>query len=189
MALETVVYNSQDPFSYGYKDFYSSIIVPTTTNLGYGFCLQEEEEHKSLIGIFENHIMDQNIHANFDYYHSSQPSVLQSLTELGSPNNAANSSPAASFQPLSLDQSPPGSSSSLPSQLTDPVTEPPATGTGRRKRRRTRTSKNTEELENQRMTHIAVERNRRKQMNEYLAVLRSLMPPSYVQRVSFILLD
>ncbi|VVA95014.1 unnamed protein product [Arabis nemorensis] len=32
------------------------------------------------------------------------------------------------------------------------------------------------------MTHIAVERNRRKQMNEYLAVLRSLMPPSYAQR-------
>ncbi|KAI7752103.1 hypothetical protein M8C21_023114 [Ambrosia artemisiifolia] len=32
------------------------------------------------------------------------------------------------------------------------------------------------------MTHIAVERNRRKQMNEHLAVLRSLMPESYVQR-------
>ncbi|KAK3137873.1 hypothetical protein QOZ80_5AG0361560 [Eleusine coracana subsp. coracana] len=32
------------------------------------------------------------------------------------------------------------------------------------------------------MTHIAVERNRRRQMNEYLRVLRSLMPGSYVQR-------
>nr|QJQ51200.1 bHLH transcription factor bHLH10.5 [Gardenia jasminoides] len=32
------------------------------------------------------------------------------------------------------------------------------------------------------MTHIAVERNRRKQMNDYLAVIRSMMPPSYVQR-------
>ncbi|KAK3211232.1 hypothetical protein Dsin_015938 [Dipteronia sinensis] len=52
----------------------------------------------------------------------------------------------------------------------------------RRKRRRTRTTKNKEEVEKQRMTHIAVERNRRKQMNDYLAVLRSLMPPSYVQR-------
>ncbi|EOA37880.1 hypothetical protein CARUB_v10011476mg [Capsella rubella] len=52
----------------------------------------------------------------------------------------------------------------------------------RRKRRRTRNSKNKEEIENQRMTHIAVERNRRKQMNEYLAVLRSLMPSSYAQR-------
>ncbi|KAI9097594.1 hypothetical protein K1719_025365 [Acacia pycnantha] len=53
---------------------------------------------------------------------------------------------------------------------------------GRRKRRRTKSAKNKEELENQRMTHIAVERNRRRQMNDYLAVLRSLMPPSYVQR-------
>ncbi|KAG2240918.1 hypothetical protein Bca52824_096980 [Brassica carinata] len=52
----------------------------------------------------------------------------------------------------------------------------------RRKRRRTRSNKNVEEIENQRMTHIAVERNRRKQMNEYLAVLRSLMPSTYAQR-------
>jgi myogenic factor 6 len=52
----------------------------------------------------------------------------------------------------------------------------------RRKRRRIRSCKNKEELENQRMTHIAVERNRRKQMNEYLATIRSLMPPSYAQR-------
>ncbi|XP_020202121.1 transcription factor bHLH94 [Cajanus cajan] len=57
-----------------------------------------------------------------------------------------------------------------------------ATSTSRRKRRRTKSAKNKEEIENQRMTHIAVERNRRKQMNEYLAVLRSLMPSSYVQR-------
>ncbi|PSS31608.1 Transcription factor bHLH96 like [Actinidia chinensis var. chinensis] len=55
-------------------------------------------------------------------------------------------------------------------------------GGGRRKRRRTKSSKNKEELESQRMTHIAVERNRRKQMNEYLAIVRSLMPASYVQR-------
>ncbi|KAJ8557477.1 hypothetical protein K7X08_003102 [Anisodus acutangulus] len=53
---------------------------------------------------------------------------------------------------------------------------------GRRKRRRTKCSKNEEEIENQRMIHIAVERNRRRQMNDYLAVLRSLMPPSYAQR-------
>ncbi|XP_009785047.1 transcription factor bHLH96-like [Nicotiana tabacum] len=58
------------------------------------------------------------------------------------------------------------------------------TSGGRRKRRRTArgSNKNREELENQRMIHIAVERNRRKQMNEYLTVLRSLMPSSYVQR-------
>jgi hypothetical protein len=55
---------------------------------------------------------------------------------------------------------------------------------GRRKRRRRqRSTKNAEDAESQRMTHIAVERNRRRQMNEYLAALRSLMPDSYVHRV------
>ncbi|CAH8360768.1 unnamed protein product [Eruca vesicaria subsp. sativa] len=49
-------------------------------------------------------------------------------------------------------------------------------------RRRTRAKKNKEDIINQRMTHIAVERNRRRQMNEYLSALRSLMPESYVQR-------
>ncbi|KAL5215802.1 hypothetical protein ABZP36_007203 [Zizania latifolia] len=54
---------------------------------------------------------------------------------------------------------------------------------GRRKRRRrARSGKSREDAESQRMTHIAVERNRRRQMNEYLAVLRSLMPESYVRR-------
>ncbi|KAF3788524.1 Transcription factor [Nymphaea thermarum] len=51
-----------------------------------------------------------------------------------------------------------------------------------KKRRRPRSLKNSQELEKQRMTHITVERNRRKQMNEHLAVLRSLMPESYIQR-------
>ncbi|KAK3030187.1 hypothetical protein RJ639_039664 [Escallonia herrerae] len=60
--------------------------------------------------------------------------------------------------------------------------QPETVASGRRKRRRNKSCKNKEELENQRMTHIAVERNRRKQMNEYLAIIRSLMPASYVQR-------
>ncbi|KAJ8547099.1 hypothetical protein K7X08_010685 [Anisodus acutangulus] len=51
----------------------------------------------------------------------------------------------------------------------------------KKKRKRSR-MKSNEEVENQRMTHIEVERNRRKQMNEHLHVLRSLMPSSYVQR-------
>ncbi|KAM0038168.1 putative transcription factor bHLH family [Helianthus debilis subsp. tardiflorus] len=55
-------------------------------------------------------------------------------------------------------------------------------GEGKNKRKRPRTVKTSEEVESQRMTHIAVERNRRKQMNEHLRVLRSLMPGSYVQR-------
>ncbi|KAJ7536673.1 hypothetical protein O6H91_12G077100 [Diphasiastrum complanatum] len=50
------------------------------------------------------------------------------------------------------------------------------------KRKRSRPCKSSEEVESQRMTHIAVERNRRKQMNEHLRVLRTLMPGSYVQR-------
>lgn len=58
-----------------------------------------------------------------------------------------------------------------------------AAAESRAKRRRTKCCKNRVEVENQRMNHIAVERNRRKQMNEYLSVLRSLMPPSYVERV------
>ncbi|KAL2490209.1 Transcription factor bHLH [Abeliophyllum distichum] len=52
----------------------------------------------------------------------------------------------------------------------------------KRKRKRTRTGINKEETENQRMTHIAVERNRRRLMNDHLNSLRSLMPPTYVQR-------
>ncbi|KAG6423013.1 hypothetical protein SASPL_113396 [Salvia splendens] len=50
------------------------------------------------------------------------------------------------------------------------------------KRKRAKASKTSEEVERQRMTHIAVERNRRKQMNEHLQMLRSLMPAYYVHR-------
>ncbi|KAF8379823.1 hypothetical protein HHK36_029272 [Tetracentron sinense] len=53
----------------------------------------------------------------------------------------------------------------------------------RKKRKRTRPSKNKEEVESQRRTHIAVERNRRRQMNDHLNALRSLMPTSFIQRV------
>ncbi|CAL5055273.1 unnamed protein product [Urochloa decumbens] len=51
-----------------------------------------------------------------------------------------------------------------------------------KRRRRPRSCKSREETETQRMTHIAVERNRRRQMNGYLAALRSIMPEPYVQR-------
>jgi hypothetical protein len=53
----------------------------------------------------------------------------------------------------------------------------------KRKRRRTKPTKNIEEIESQRMTHIAVERNRRRQMNVHLNSLRSIIPSSYIQRV------
>lgn len=66
----------------------------------------------------------------------------------------------------------------------DPKTEDGATVKEKRKRKRTRAPKNKDEVENQRMTHIAVERNRRRQMNEHLNSLRSLMPPPFLQRVT-----
>lgn len=55
-----------------------------------------------------------------------------------------------------------------------------ADGTTRKKRKRVKVMKKSEEVESQRMTHIEVERNRRKQMNDHLSVLRSLIPDSYV---------
>jgi hypothetical protein len=58
-----------------------------------------------------------------------------------------------------------------------------ASEAARRRRRRPKAVRNTDEMESQRRNHIAVERNRRRQMNEYLSVLRSAMPPSYTQRV------
>ncbi|KAJ9541627.1 hypothetical protein OSB04_028133 [Centaurea solstitialis] len=64
----------------------------------------------------------------------------------------------------------------------DPDVHKTLVSEGKNKRKRPRTVKTSEEVESQRMTHIAVERNRRKQMNEHLRVLRSLMPGSYVQR-------
>lgn len=74
------------------------------------------------------------------------------------------------------------------SSQVEPEATPEAVVIGERpKRRRGRSRKNKVDMENQRMTHIAVERNRRKQMNEYLSVLRSLMPESYIQRVRLFL--
>lgn len=76
-----------------------------------------------------------------------------------------------------------------PGQEEDPVKDPKtedgeAKVKEKRKRKRTRAPKNKDEVENQRMTHIAVERNRRRQMNEHLNSLRSLMPPTFLQRVT-----
>ncbi|XVF64841.1 hypothetical protein PTKIN_Ptkin09bG0198900 [Pterospermum kingtungense] len=170
MALEAVVY-PQDPFTYACKDFYS---VGEGGWGGYDFCFQKED--KALPGVFDNNSIEQgnhHLHANWE---SSSTSVMQHAKEWD---------PYSSPEACTIDHSLP-TACGFP-----PLMEPPAAATAtatttttnsRRKRRRTKSSKNKEELENQRMTHITVERNRRKQMNEYLAVLRSLMPPSYVQR-------
>ncbi|QCE15914.1 transcription factor bHLH94-like [Vigna unguiculata] len=159
MALEAVVF-PQDPFPYACKDYFYS---PVGAAPNYGF--QAAEEEKLLLGIINNNIED-NLYTTWD---SSSTSVLQNVKEQWD----SHSSPEA----CTVDESmiPPLSSSAE-------ATATATTTTTRRKRRRTKSAKNKEEIENQRMTHIAVERNRRKQMNEYLAVLRSLMPSSYVQR-------
>ncbi|RYR52510.1 hypothetical protein Ahy_A06g027422 [Arachis hypogaea] len=75
-----------------------------------------------------------------------------------------------------------------PPEETETTMDTTSTCSERPKRRRGKTRKNKEEIENQRMTHIAVERNRRKQMNDYLSLLRNLMPDSYVQRVCIVTL-
>lgn len=194
MALETVVYqNPKDPLiSYGCsKDFYSLGGSEGGGGGGggswdYDICLQEEDK-ALLLGILDdNHDIDhhQSGHLHANYYwdsSSSPPSALQTVKDhhqCDIPNST--SSPEAC---CSVDQPLPPAFQ-LPPMETPPLPGTTTTASCRRKRRRTRTSKNKEEIENQRMTHIVVERNRRKQMNEYLAILRSLMPSSYVQRVS-----
>jgi Helix-loop-helix DNA-binding domain len=55
----------------------------------------------------------------------------------------------------------------------------------RRKQPRSSPTKKPEEAECQRGTHITVERNRRRLMNEHFATLKSLIPTYLVQRVCF----
>ncbi|KAI4303551.1 hypothetical protein MLD38_039162 [Melastoma candidum] len=84
-----------------------------------------------------------------------------------------------------LSQSSPAEEAGVDRGEVQRVAEAPLSSTKaaeRPKRKRPKSRKSREDIENQRMTHIAVERNRRKQMNEYLSSLRSLMPESYCQR-------
>ncbi|KAI4350002.1 hypothetical protein L6164_010535 [Bauhinia variegata] len=163
MALEAVVY-PPDPFGYGGKDLFT--LLGGGTNWVYDdFNLGKQEEDHGTIGFLEN--QTETNYAYADWNSSSSSSMLPHLNELhlSNPNLSETTTTASDptpSEPINLDSS------------TSIVARP--------KRRRARNRKNKEEIENQRMTHIAVERNRRKQMNEYLSVLRSLMPDSYVQR-------
>ncbi|OMP01276.1 hypothetical protein COLO4_11989 [Corchorus olitorius] len=181
MALEAVVF-PQDPFTYACKEFFYPI--GGSAAWANDFCFQEEE-HKALLAILDNNVNGDIEHGNTHHLHannwdSSSTSVMQ-------PHDNHQWDPYSSPETCTVDQSLPAGAG-FPAAMEAPPPAAAATTTtttnNRRKRRRTRSSKNKEELENQRMTHITVERNRRKQMNEYLAVLRSLMPPSYVQRFS-----
>ncbi|KAF8091916.1 hypothetical protein N665_0432s0018 [Sinapis alba] len=156
MALEAVVY-PQDPFSYiSYKDFQFHDLY-----------FQQEEDRDPLETKNNIKLGQEQRHgfASINYSGNS-----------GDNNDDYNYNDQEDLQCPRDHDLPYGSAVDTENQPS------PSTGGGRRKRRRTKSSKNKEEIENQRMTHIAVERNRRKQMNEYLAVLRSLMPPSYAQR-------
>ncbi|XWS48515.1 hypothetical protein CRYUN_Cryun13aG0084800 [Craigia yunnanensis] len=65
---------------------------------------------------------------------------------------------------------------------TEPEPEPELETSPKSKRQKLVSSEETNPDGQQRMSHISVERNRRKQMNEHLSVLRSLMPCFYVKR-------
>ncbi|KAL3514226.1 hypothetical protein ACH5RR_026943 [Cinchona calisaya] len=161
MALDAAIH-SQDSFGYFCKEFYTLGGANGKWDYNYGFDLQEEK------GFLDHKL----VHENWES--SSSSVVMQNVKDLD-----PNSSP----ETCTADQV------FVEGCSTSTITEEPraaasAPAAGKRKRsRRTKSCKNKQELENQRMTHIAVERNRRKQMNDYLAVIRSLMPPSYVQRV------
>lgn len=165
MALEAVVF-PQDLFvGHGCKDWYNLAAA-----LSQDFKLEEEEVGGEIDGFSLE--KNQNIETLFDSFcgkwDSSSSSVVQTTKEWD-----ANSSPETCTVEGFFSESSP---------IPPPPPPPTATSCTRRKRRRTKSCKNKEEVENQRITHIVVERNRRKQMNDYLSVLRSLMPASYVQR-------
>ncbi|XWS64577.1 hypothetical protein CRYUN_Cryun05aG0015500 [Craigia yunnanensis] len=159
MALEAVVFQ-QDLFGYNSKDPYSLL----GGSWSYDFGLEKEDfpDH--------NQTSDQtnNNFVHGDWASSSPTSMVpphfsdHQLHHPNSSSDATNANGSSSCDPSALDTS--------------------TTTSTRPKRRRSKSRKNKEDIENQRMTHIAVERNRRKQMNEYLSLLRSLMPESYVQR-------
>ncbi|XP_057439412.1 transcription factor bHLH94-like [Lotus japonicus] len=162
MALEAVVYpQPQDPFGYGIKD-HNLLADVELSNWGYedfNLNLENEEQQGGSISICS---FLENQTENYPCVDWSPQSMEVELPHKNEQNMSNPSSDASNCNTHNLD-----SSTSTPS--------PP-------KRRRARSRKNKEEIENQRMTHIAVERNRRKQMNEYLSVLRSIMPESYVPR-------
>lgn len=160
MALEAVVFQ-QDLFGYNGKDLYSLF----GGNWSCEFGLEKEDEKSCCFDTLESQTETSHHYENWNSpSQPPPPSIVPHLNEW----HHHNSSPEGL----------------IPKQVQEfDSTLPTATSSSSRpKRRRSKSKKNQEEIENQRMTHIAVERNRRKQMNEYLSVLRSLMPESYVQR-------
>ncbi|PNX77732.1 transcription factor bHLH96-like protein [Trifolium pratense] len=163
MALEpTLLYQhqQQDPFTYGFnKDLYNYNLLTDfeANSFDYStsnFNLQNDQQQQGSVSTFINNQTESYPFQTNNCSSSEQPPLL--LPQMDEVETL---------------------------HVTNPCLEDSSISTRcRPKKRRVKTSKNKEEIENQRMTHIAVERNRRKQMNQYLSVLRSLMPESYVQR-------
>lgn len=163
MTLEAVVFQ-QDSFNNGCRGIYA---LGAGGTWSYGLGLKEDKVYFEKLG---NNVEQVSI-SNLESLPSSMvQGVKKRDANTASPDNCTITDRGFLAQGLSLVEAP---------------APAPAT-VGRRKRRRTRRTKNKEEMENQRMTHIAVERNRRKQMNDYLTVLKSMMPASYVQRVAIL---
>lgn len=172
MALEAVVYQ-QDLFGHSSKEIYNLL----GGNWSYDHSLLEKEDDKACS--FDNFLENQpESFLHGDWNSSPPPSVFPHFTEM----LQINPSPDANNVNNGLTTCTPAATELFPDH--NLLAHSSSTMPARAKRRRSRSRKNKEEIENQRMTHIAVERNRRKQMNEYLSILRSLMPESYVQRVS-----
>ncbi|CAN6971980.1 unnamed protein product [Brassica rapa subsp. trilocularis] len=117
--------------------------------------------------------------------------TLEALTSNGLLNFVLSETLSPTSENDIIDLDPPPENGIIVSKNTVPVIShqepssrqlPPARRGKKRKRRKPRVCKNEEEAENQRITHIAVERNRRRQMNQHLSVLRSLMPQPFAQK-------
>jgi hypothetical protein len=163
MALEpTLLYlhQQQDPFSYGFnKDLYNYNLLTDFEACNFNFQNDQEQQGSSVSSFLNNQTENYPFETNNCSSSQQQPPLL--LPQMDEVEALLVTNPCLEDNSISTRSRP--------------------------KKRRVKTSKNKEEIENQRMTHIAVERNRRKQMNEYLSVLRSLMPESYVQRVLLLL--
>ena len=122
--------------------------------------------------------------------------TLEALTSNGLLNFVLSETLSPTSENDIIDLEPPPENGIIVSKNTVPVIShqepssrqlPPARRGKKRKRRKPRVCKNEEEAENQRITHIAVERNRRRQMNQHLSVLRSLMPQPFAQKVQLLI--
>ncbi|GAB4851900.1 hypothetical protein Ancab_031299 [Ancistrocladus abbreviatus] len=134
---------------------------------------QQQQMSEHLHSLASTHQIDHDGHDHEEGYQE----------EVGISQNDNNNS--SSMNPMQLEflgESYNGNTNNDVIEKSTPTPGSATVGAVKSKRKRPRAVKTNEEVESQRMTHIAVERNRRKQMNEHLRVLRSLMPSSYVQR-------